>query len=174
MAKQVNVVLFRGLAGERYSSGLDALALPLKKLPGVDYVVVAGYESVHVWEPQIAVWKDPTIVISHSFGSNAALQMARNLEGRVKFPLFINFDASQYWSLKTFFTRKEIVPKNVGYLHHFYQRHSLIRGVLHYRADGTERDIVNELIPTTHVEIEDLPALHAKSLAMVKTVITTQ
>lgn len=162
--KQINVVFYRGLAGEKYSTGLDVLALKAKKIPGVDYVAVTGYASRHVWARAIGSFKDPTAIVAHSFGANAAFEMAREYPN-LKLPLIISFDPSRYWSMGTFFGGREIVPNNVKSVRNYYQRQDWpIKGVPCYRTDGGMTGIINLLTYDEHVDIEDHPEYHGAVL----------
>jgi pimeloyl-ACP methyl ester carboxylesterase len=170
--KQINVVMLRGLAGERYSTGLDVLALKLKKIPGIDYVVVAGYTSRHVWANAIESFRDPTVILGHSFGANAAFAMARELNGSVNIPLIVSFDPSRWWSAGTFWGGREIVSDNVRSVRNYYQRQDWpIKGVMAVRNDGGHMGIVNHLTNDEHVDIEDRDDYHLVAIDDIKSVI---
>lgn len=163
--RQVNGLGLRGLAGNFYSTGIDVFALKAKKIPGVDYFPVAGYESMHVWKTAIESFKDQTIPVAHSFGVLAAIRLAELLP-HITFPLMIAFDASPYCSFRIGKCGPGPVPKNIKRVVNFYQRNSwLIKGQPLYRADGTALGIINKQVDSYHEGIEDRADLHIEGLA---------
>lgn len=171
MPKQVNVVLMRGLAGNVYSRGMDALGAKLAKLPGVDYVSVEDYGSFASIEKRIMRYRDPTILIGHSFGANAATIIGEELQYVVNIPLIITFDPSQHWSWRLFQSGPSYLFSNTARAVNFYQPGGLIGDQKLFRAQGSTTDIVNKLIATSHTEIDDLPTLHEEAIEEVKKVI---
>jgi hypothetical protein len=159
----INVILFRGLAGNVYSTGLDVLALDLKKIEGVDYVMVVPYTDYQMMGERIAGFKDPTILIGHSYGVTSSIRMARNLP-TVKFPTLISFDPSQY-----VFDSNE-VPSNIAKVLNFYQKGRWPFGIGNqklYRNNSSQQvtGITNEYVSgVTHASIEDHKPLHNKAI----------
>jgi hypothetical protein len=170
--KQINVLLIRGVKGEKYSTGLDVLALKAKKIPGVDYVAVIGWASRGVWSKAIRSFKDPTAIVGHSYGANAAFEMARGMPD-VNLPLIASFDPSRYWSFGTFFGGREVVPSNVASVRNYYQRQDWpIKGVPAVRDDGGMNGITNLLTQDEHVDIEDHPDYHSVVLDDIRSIIS--
>lgn len=166
----INVVLFRGLAGNTFSAGLDILALKLKKLPGVDYVIVVPYTDWSRMAERVKNFKDPTVFIGHSYGVTSIMRLAREVNSYI--PLAISFDPSQYVSFGS-----NGVPINIDKVVNFYQnppwfRFFAIGGQKLYRANlGNEHNIDNQLITgVTHSNIEDNSQLHQKALDLVASV----
>lgn len=169
--REVNVLLLRGLAGNYYSTGLDGLALKLKHVPGVDYVATSGYGSWKVWAAQLSHWRDPTILVGHSFGANAMLRIARDYPN-IKFPLLISFDTSGHCSFIVGQCGPGYVPANVSRVQNFYQTNGwLIRGQPLYRKDNTSTNIINTRVEASHTDIEDNAALHDLAINEVKRII---
>lgn len=165
----INVLLFRGLAGTITSTGLDVLKLKIQKDPRVDFSVISSYKDWYGWSQRIKNFKDPIVLIGHSYGVTSAIRIAR--ESGVEIPLLISFDPSQY-------TIDSNSPGyNVKKVVNFYQRGkwylpflSIGRQKL-YRPDGSESGISNEFIAdASHVNIDDNQSLHARSLELLKAV----
>jgi hypothetical protein len=158
--QKINVLFLLGLFGEKYSAGLYPLRERIRQIPGVDWTFVAPYTARSSYISLINSFRDPTVLgPAHSFGENAALEIARAVKpGKV--PLILGLDASQYWNTRTWWTEREIVPDHIPRAVHFYQRQSLIRGVLHVRADGSTRGIENIQVPGPHPIVDDLPIVH--------------
>lgn len=159
----INVILFRGLAGNVYSTGLDVLAMDLKKIEGVDYVMVVPYTDYKMMAERLAGFKDPTVLIGHSYGVTSAIRMARMLP-TTKFPALISFDPSQY-----VFDSNE-VPGNITKVLNFYQKGRWPFGIGNqrlYRNNASQQitGITNEYVSgVTHASIEDHKPLHQKSI----------
>lgn len=173
--KQINVVLFRGLVGNVYSRGMDTLGAKLAKLPGVDYVTVEDYGSWRSARDRVARWRDPTVLVGHSYGVTAALGVARALGARI--PLVIAFDPSQWaWmSIALWGTGGNAVAGNVSECVNFYQLSGAIGRQRLARDDGGLRGIENRPVTNAgHKEIDDLPELHAASIAKVRGLLSPQ
>lgn len=162
--KKYNVVLMRGLIGNVYSRGMDALGAKLAKLPHVDYVTVEDYGSWRSIRDRIAKWRDQTIIGGHSFGSNAATVIPNHLPN-VGFPLLLSFDPSQHWSWYLFRFGPAYIGPNVGRVVNFYQNGFPIGGQTLSTGD---EDIANERVNSSHTEIDDLPLLHERAIAEVQ------
>lgn len=172
MPKQVNVILMRGLIGNVYSRGMDALGSKLAKLPGVDYVSVEDYASWRSIRDRITRYRDPTVIGGHSFGSNAATIIAEMLQPRISFPLMLSFDPSQHFSWSLWQRGPSRIFPNVARVVNFYQAGGLIGDQKLIRADGSTVGIINQLVGTTHTEIDDLALLHDKAIEEVKRLLT--
>jgi hypothetical protein len=146
-----NVILFRGLWGTIWSAGLDILGESLRKLPNVDYVVVLPYTAQSSAASMLARFKDPTILIGHSFGVGALLNVAK--ESKVQIPLAVSFDPSQYWR------GGHTLPKNIKRCINFWQD-APWWFIGNQKITGAE----NIHVDTTHANIEDRRDLHLKVL----------
>src|SRR3990167_11281900 len=173
--KKFNVILARGLAGAVYSTGLDILALELRKLPQVDYVIVVQYTDWRRVGDRIKNFRDDTVLVGHSFGVTAMLGAARRASSKF-FPLAIMFDPSQWWrqSFSLWGSGGKTVPINVKRVVNFYQGGGMIGRQELARDDGTEHEILNQLVPdTSHADIDDRRDLHEKAITEIKAPTTS-
>lgn len=154
--KKYNVILFRGLWGSVFSQGLDTLSLALKKLPNVDYVLVLPYTATSQAEDLIQQFRDKTILIGHSFGVGAFIEVANNLPD-VEFPLSFSFDPSQYWY------KGHKLPKNIKRCVNFWQDAPLWF-IGNQQIEGAE----NIHVSSSHVAIDDRKDLHKKVIEEIK------
>lgn len=168
MATQVNVVLMRGLAGNIYSRGVDALGSKLAKLKNVDYITVEDYGSWRSIRDRITKFKDPTVIGGHSFGANAATIIGTELDGRVNIPLLVSIDPSPFWSWSLRQSGPDAVSMNVKSVLNQYQNNGLIGRQKLWRPLGTATGIKNLAVESTHTEIDDLPLVHDAIIAAVK------
>lgn len=165
--KRVNVVLFRGLIGNVYSRGIDVVGAKIAKLPGVDYVTVEDYTNWRSVRDRILKWKDPTILgPSHSYGANAATIVAEALRGKVKIPLVLSVDPSQWFSVWLMQFGPSRIGENVALAINYYQHGFPIGNV---KLSGS--NVRNIPVNTTHIQIDDLPLVHDAAIAEVKKVI---
>lgn len=166
--QQVNVVLMRGLAGNVYSRGMDAVGAKLAKLPGVDYVTVEDYGSWRSIRDRLLRWRDPTIIGGHSFGANAATIIATQLRGKRNIPLLIGVDPSPYWSWSLWQSGPDAIGDNVARTVNFYQLSGLIG-----RQELRGRGVVNiPLSASSHTTIDDdVERVHNPIIAEVMKVI---
>lgn len=165
----LNVILLRGLAGNIYSTGLDDLARELNKLNNVDYVVVSPYTDWRQWAQRIAKWKDPTVLVGHSYGVAGICGIART--SGVQVPLLVSFDPSQYsWmALSLWGSGGNTVPNNVGLAYNFYQDSGLIGRQVLLRDDMDVSKVHNTLIEnTSHGNIEDIDELQVKVIKLIR------
>ena len=157
----LNVVMLRGVAGNVFSTGLDALSLKLQSLPNVDYVVVSPYTDWAGWLKHSENWKDPTVWIGHSFGANAITKIATKTNKKI--PLLVTVDTSPWFSFQLFQAGPYNIPSNVDKVINFKQNSSLfIRGQDLKRTDGSSRNIENILVNTIHANIDDNLSVHKK------------
>lgn len=164
--KRINVVLLRGLLGNVYSRGMDSLGAKLAKLSGVDYVTVEDYTSWRSVRDRIAKWKDPTVLIGHSYGSNAVTKIAAALSPKVKIPLIVSVDPSQWFSVWLMQFGPSRIGENVALAINYYQQGFPIGNV---KLSGS--NVRNIPVNTTHIQIDDLPLVHDAAIAEVKKVI---
>ena len=157
----LNVVLLRGVAGNIFSTGLDALSLKLAKLPNVDYTVVSPYTDWNGWLKHSETWKDPTVFIGHSFGANAVTKIANLTKN--KLPLLISVDPSPWPSFQLLQIGPMGIPSNVKKALNFYQKQNLfIHGQKLSRWDGSQDNIENVEIKTVHINMDDDATVHTK------------
>lgn len=168
MATRVNVILMRGLAGNIYSRGMDALGSKLAKLKNVDYITVEDYKSWRSIRDRISKFKDPTVIGGHSFGANAAVRIGRELDGRVNIPLLVSVDPSPYWSWSLLSSGSGAVSMNVQQVLNQYQTSGLIGRQKLWRESGSNDRIKNIAVESSHTEIDDLPLVHDAIIAAVK------
>lgn len=168
--KQVNVVLQRGLLGNAYSKGMDALGAKLAKVPGVDYVSVEDYSNWRSVRDRVARWNDPTILIGHSFGANAATKIATQVSKEI--PLIVSFDASPYWSWWLLQRGWSYIAPNVKHVVNFFQYGLPIGNQqLTRNRSGDVTGIENIVVDTTHTDIDDMEILHQRAINEVKAII---
>ena len=117
---QVHVDLFRGLA-DIFSRGMDTLADKLNRQGYSARVYSTGsWQAVarRIADQQARGQKDIVVLIGHSLGANATLDIANALnKSNVPVELIVTFDA----------TEPQPVPKNVLHLVNFYQNNGLAR-----------------------------------------------
>lgn len=154
----INVVLLRGLLGHRYSRGMDSLGAKLAKLPNVDYVTVEDYTQWRRIAQMVSLWADPTVLIGHSFGANAATLIARRIKS---VPLLVAVDPSQHFSLNLMRFGPAPLSKSVQQCLNFYQASGLIGRVQIGGAD-------NIRIAASHVSIDDRTEVHDAVIEAVK------
>ena len=162
--KKCNVILMRGLAGNIYSRGMDALGAKLAKLPNVDYVTVEEYGSWKSIRDRIARFRDPTVVGGHSFGANAATIIAEQLHSRgVRFPLLLSIDPSPYWSWSLWQSGPSRIGNNVLKTVNMYQTSGLIG-----RQTLVGVNVSNVVVESSHTEIDDLALVHDRAIQEVQ------
>lgn len=172
---KVNVILFRGYMGEIYSRGMDTLGDRLKKVEGVDYVHVGPYTAVDITTNYIKAYKDPTILVGHSFGASAAVKVAWELDKDI--PAMFLFDPSQYdWMRPEFYgVQTRTIPMNVKSCTNFYQTSWLpfaIGDQRVQRESGSTYKIKNlKVEPNMHISIDDDQSLHDEVIRQVEAII---
>lgn len=146
--ERFNVFLFRGLWGSIWSAGLDVLSEELRKNPRIDYVIVLPYTATDKAKKLLSQFQDKTILIGHSFGVGAMLQIAEEMPNE-KFPLAVSFDPSQYWG------RGHKISSNIDKCINFWQDAPLWF-IGNQKISGAH----NIHVDTTHTDIEDRRDLH--------------
>lgn len=171
---RVNAILLGGLGGEYYSAGLNPLARDLGKVPGVDYVVVGSYRDWRQQVQMIGRFRDPNVLIGHSYGATAVLGIARALSGKKRFPLIVTLDPSQWWrwAWTLWGSGGNNVVGSVEQVLNFYQTGGVIGRQLLYRDDGGANGIHNILVESSHTEIDDDPAIHRQIIGAIRNVVT--
>lgn len=163
--KKVNVILGRGLLGKVYSQGMDVLGAKVAKIPGVDFVSVEDYTSWRSIRDRIPKYRDPTILVGHSFFANAITIIASQLS-HIQFPLLLTVDPSPYWSWSLFQSGPDIIGQNVARTVNQYQTSGLIG-----RVTLQGRGVVNVPISSTHTQIDDSELVHQRAIDEIKKVI---
>lgn len=161
--KKCNVILMRGLAGNIYSRGMDALGAKLAKLPNVDYVTVEEYGSWRSIRDRVVRFRDPTVIGGHSFGANAATIIASELRGRVTFPYLFSVDPSPYWSWGLWQSGPSVIGANVLATDNLYQTSGLIG-----RQTLSGFNVTNIKVESSHTEIDDLAMVHDRAVEKIK------
>lgn len=169
---RINVIAFGGLGGSFYSTGLKTVLMRLEGIDRVDFKAFESYTSWRQWAKTLSSWRDPSVLIGHSFGVTAALAVARSLP-ETKFPLLLSFDPSQWWwtnsSLMT--SGGNGVPANVLKTINFYQRSGFIGRQTLSRTDGSQTGIENVYVEGPHHRVEDLPAAQARAVTEIKALL---
>jgi hypothetical protein len=160
------IILMRGLANV-FSLGLDDLNDQLHA-HGVTNSVVTSYSGWSDIANQITAdyRRDrakaaPIILMGHSFGADATLEIADELAARnVPVALIINFDA----------VTETVVPKNVGHVINFYE--SKDNGLALKPGEGFKGKLENidavKIDPEIgHLNIEKSQRLHTRAIQAV-------
>src|SRR5580700_10317424 len=165
-AAQVRVDLFRGL-GDIFSRGMDTLTDKLNR---------QGYSarvySTNGWQAvaqRIAAdygrgRQDIVVLIGHSLGANATIQLANALDrSNIPVDLIVNFDG----------TEPQRVPKNVEHLVNFYQNNGF--GKRLSPGPGFTGELNNIDLTAdanlSHTTIDKSPRLHAQVIAKIVDIV---
>jgi alpha-beta hydrolase superfamily lysophospholipase len=160
-----HVYLFRGLA-DIFSTGMDTLAEELNKR-GVTATSHSHTDWKAIADGAAAAYKakkeGPIIIIGHSLGADAAMEMADYLGDKgVVVALIVPFDGTQ--SLLP-------VPANVARVTNFTQRdYAYIRPGPGFRGSINNIDLSSDS-ELGHLNIDKSPALHARVIEEVLAVI---
>src|SRR5580658_5661302 len=165
-AAQVQIDLFRGLA-DIFSRGMDTLTDKLNR---------QGYSarvySTNGWQAvaqRIAAdygrgRQDIVVLIGHSLGANATIQLANALDrSNIPVDLIVTFDA----------TEPQRVPKNVEHLVNFYQNNGF--GKRLSPGPGFTGELNNIDLTAdanlSHTTIDKSPRLHAQVIAKIVDIV---
>ncbi len=177
--QKINVIAFGGLGGNLFSAGLKTILMRLQGVPGIDFRTYAPWGTWKRWGATLQSWRDPTVMLAHSFGVSAAFGAIRATGGRgPNIPLVISFDPSQYWGLQPglWGSGGNSAPERAARVVNFWQQAPLfaIGNQRVVRDDGSHRNIENVLIGNViHGAIEDQPLLQQRAVNAIKDVITT-
>jgi hypothetical protein len=177
--RKINVIAFGGLGGAVFSAGLKTILMRLQRIDGVDYCTYEDYASWRRWAQTLRGWRDPTVLIGHSFGVTAALAVTRSLRdaGRgPRLPLMVAFDPSQWWwsNPALIASGGNGVPATLECVINFYQASGPIGRQKLYRESGSQAGIDNRLITgAMHGAIEDRRDLQDATVNAVRLVIDT-
>jgi hypothetical protein len=165
-AKQVQVDLLRGLA-DVFSRGMDTLADKLNR---------QGYSarvySTHGWtavarriaERYYRGHRDIIVIVGHSLGANAAIDVANDLNRQnIPIELIVTFDA----------TNPNAVPKNVLHLVNFYQRNGFGKPITPgpgFTGELSNVDLTADM-SLSHTTIEKSPRLHAQVMQKIADIV---
>ena len=176
---KINVLAFGGLGGAVFSAGLKTILMRLQRIEGVDYCTYEDYASWRRWAQTLRGWRDPTVLIGHSFGVTSALAVARSLRDAGRgphLPLLVSFDPSQWWWCNPALMASggNGVPDTIKGVVNFYQASGPIGRQKLYRESGSQAGIDNRLIAgTMHGTIEDRRDLQDATVIAVRLVIDT-
>lgn len=175
--QKINVIAFGGLGGNLFSAGLKTILMRLNGAPGVDFRTCEDWKSWKRWGDTLQSWRDPTVMLCHSFGVPAAFGAIRRMGARgPRIPLVIAFDPSQYWSVQPglWGSGGNAAPARVERVINFWQQAPLfaIGNQRVFRDDGSLKNIANILIENViHGAIEDQPLLQQRAVNEIKDII---
>ncbi len=165
-AAQVQVDLFRGLA-DIFSRGMDALTDKLNRQGYSARVYSTGaWQSVarRVADNYARGQKDIIVLIGHSLGANATLQLAGALDkSGVPVEFIVTFDA----------TEPQAVPKNVLHIVNFYQNNGFGKRLTPgpgFQGELTNLDLTADK-SLSHTTIDKSPRLHAQVIAKIVEIV---
>lgn len=161
---RAHVYLFRGLA-DVFSQGMDTLADELNKR-GVDASSHSHTDWQSIAAKVVADYKagkeGPIILIGHSLGADAAIEMADRLGDKaVPVALVVPFDCTQSFP----------IPGNVARVINFTQRdYAFMRPGPGFRGSLNNVDLRGD--PNIgHLNIDEVPALHSQVIAAVLAIV---
>jgi pimeloyl-ACP methyl ester carboxylesterase len=164
-AKQITVILVRGLLGMIYSRGMDTLAGKLSSLGyntqvwNHSFFFLAWFANKQVIADEIKRLRDngqTVVLVGHSFGANVLLMAAR-LIPNIRIALLIAIDPAAQYDLT--------VPGNIQRAIGIRQAQGAIgRGQL--KPTGTPR-ITDLLMDGGHTWLDDAPVVHNRVIAEV-------
>jgi pimeloyl-ACP methyl ester carboxylesterase len=165
-ASQVQVDLFRGLA-DIFSRGMDTLTDRLNR-QGYSARVYStnGWQSVarRIADRYARGQKDIIVLIGHSLGANATLDLAGTLDqSNVPVELVVTFDA----------TEPRPVPKNVLHIVNFYQNNGFGKRLspgAGFQGELTNYDLTADA-NLSHTTIDKSPRLHAQVIAKIVDIV---
>jgi hypothetical protein len=161
---RAHVYLLRGLMNI-FSLGMDGLAEELSKRRV--YATVSNYSEWQSLADQAASnykdgKEDPIILIGHSLGADAVMQMAGYLNRKnIPVALIVPFDGTQSFS----------TPANVGRLVNFTQRkYAYMRPGPDFHGSLANVDVSGDA-SIDHINIDKSPRLHTRAISEVLAVI---
>ncbi len=161
---RAHVYLLRGLMNI-FSLGMDSLGEELQKR-GVHATVHSYSDYVPLADQAAAAYKagteGPIILIGHSLGADAVMEMAAYLDKKgIPVALLVPFDGTQSFP----------TPKNVGRLLNLTQReYAYMRRGPGFKGSLTNLDVSSD--PNIgHITIDKSPRLHAKVIEEVLAVV---
>ena len=163
---QVQVYLLRGL-GDVWSTGMDTLAQSLTRQGYYAAVYSYGHGASiarHLAQSYAHGRKAILVLIGHSLGANAALQMANELDKfNVPIELIVTFDA----------TKPHVVPDNVLHFVNFYQNNGF--GKPATAAPGFKGELSNIDLTAdaalNHVTLDDSARLHSYVMGKIAMIV---
>lgn len=170
---QINVIAFGGLGGNLFSAGLKTILMRLNGIKEIDFKTYDNFGSWKPWGSTLKTWRDPTVMIGHSFGVTAAFGAIRLMgDAGPKVPLVIALDASQWWWMQPSLIGSggNVVPPRVERCIHLYTRGGIIGNQRLVRPDGTDTRIENTLEPGAHSALEDREAVQKRCVDQIKSV----
>jgi hypothetical protein len=154
----VRVYLMYGLLSSLMSSGMSDLVAKLNRIGGVKATVHEWVSSGSIAE-DAAKYKGAVVFGGHSIGANAAVSIARQLNGKRRVALILGFDPSSLAGL-------DAVPSNVDRAIGFRQDHNPFGGnTLVAASSGTA--VTNQFHNMNHIAIDKHDKIHATSIAAI-------
>jgi hypothetical protein len=164
--RQVQVYLFRGLA-DIFSRGMDTLTDRLNR-EGYAARVYShrDWQSVahHIAQRHARGDRDIVVLIGHSLGADATLQIANSLaRSNVPVDLIVTFDG----------THPHFVPGNVHHLVNFYQNNGFGKKISAGPGFAGQLDNVDLSADSSlsHVTIDKSHRLHAQAIAKIAAIV---
>lgn len=153
-----HVYLIRGLIGEVFSRGLDTLADKLNRA-GVPASVHSSYSTGSLANEIVENYRrepGPVILIGHSTGADAAIDIAKRLrEANVPVGIIFGFDPTPIAS---------VVPDNVELFINLFQKTNPIGGGVVKSGGGFKGRLINvdlrEHRDIVHITLDKSPRIH--------------
>lgn len=175
--KKINVIAFGGLGGRLYSTGLKTILMRLDGVPGIDFRTFEDYTSWRRWGDTLTSWRDPTVLLGHSYGVAAMFGAVRRMGGKgPQIPLALSFDPSQWhWmSAGLWGSGGNAAPSRVAKVINWWQAGLPIGYQRVTREDGGLGGIQNHQVRgVAHHAIEDTPQLQAVAVDEIKRVVAS-
>jgi hypothetical protein len=163
---QVQIDLFRGLA-DIFSRGMDTLGDKLNRQGYRAHVYsTGGWQNVarRIADQYARGQKGIVVLIGHSLGANATLDIANELsKSNVPIELIVTFDA----------TEPHPVPKNVLHLVNFYQNNGFGKKITPgpgFQGELTNLDLTADA-NIRHITIDKSDRLHAYAVAKIAEIV---
>lgn len=163
-SQRAHVYLLKGLA-DVFSSGMDALEMKLRRQGIVAHVrshAVAESLADEVARAYRSGARGPVIIVGHSLGADATVDMARRLN-EYKIPVALIVSLGPLSSPR--------VPPNVARVINYYQSNSAWRGQM-VRGEGFRGSLQNIDLDRdadiNHFNIDKADRLHAATIAYIR------
>lgn len=160
----VRVYAIRGFAGVVFSRGMNKLCDELGGLPQVACTVEDFYSESEI-ERKASIDADAgqkVILVGHSWGANAALQIAATIPASV--PLVVTIDPN--W-----FPEPPPVPNNVEVVLNYYQDFDMLGRAVLIAGPEYRGKLIQIIRHEAHVMIDDDPEIHADVISQIKDIL---
>ena len=160
----VRVFAIRGFAGDMFSRGMSKLCEELQALPQVTCTVGDFFSENQIErEASIAVMAGQKLVlVGHSLGANAALQIAAAMPGSV--PLLVTIDPN--W-----FPTPAAVPSNVSIALNYYQNFDMFGHAALTAVPGYRGELLQFVRREPHHLIDQSPEIHAEIVTRIRSIL---